>query len=86
MLNIDTFTLLTIVFIINIGVYLFTKRYSKKLFSLFSNIAIFLLLIDLRVQESISLGDGVMLFIYAAPIFLLVNSIFKEFRVRQGAN
>ncbi len=84
--NIDIFTLLTIVFVINIGVYLFTQRFTKKLFSLFSNIAIFLLLIDLRVQESISLSDGVMLFIYIAPIFLLINSLFKEFRVRQGAN
>ncbi|MFG1500435.1 hypothetical protein ABMA70_09525 [Halobacteriovorax sp. XZX-3] len=82
--NIDPFSLLSILFVINIGVYLFTKRFTKKLFSLFTIITIFLLLIDLRVQESISLGDGVMIFIYSAPIFLIINSIFKEFKVRQG--
>ncbi|EPZ50470.1 hypothetical protein M902_1450 [Bacteriovorax sp. BAL6_X] len=82
--NIDPFTLLSTLFIINIGVYLFTKRFTKKLFSLFTVIVIFLLLIDLRVQESISLGDGVMIFIYSAPIFLIINAIFKEFKVRQG--
>lgn len=82
--NIDSFTLLSTLFVINIGVYFFTKRFTKKLFSLFSVIAIFLLLIDLRVQESISLSDGVMIFIYAAPIFLLISSMFREFKVRQG--
>ncbi|MFG1493981.1 hypothetical protein ABMA75_10475 [Halobacteriovorax sp. ZH4_bin.1] len=82
--SIDSFTLLSTLFVINIGVYLFTKRFTKKLFSLFTIIAIFLLLIDLRVQESISLGDGVMIIIYSAPIFLITNAVFKEFKVRQG--
>ncbi len=82
--NIDTFTLLSTLFVINLGVYLFTTRFSKKIFSLFTVVTILLLLIDLRVQESISLNDGVMLIIYVAPILLMINSIYKEFRVRQG--
>ncbi len=84
MVKFDYFIFMSFVLLINVGVYFFSTSFSKRLFSLFSIVAILLLVIDLRVQESIILSDGLMFFIYIDPLFLLIGAIYKEFTSRQG--